>query len=200
VRLSRWRGSKVCTRILRCVRLVIGRIAEPALPTISFDVNQHTAYIAIGSNLGDRQSFIERALQQLGEHSEIKVVQTSSVLETEPVGPGPQDQYLNAVLQIQTTLQPHPLLDFLIEIEHRLGRIRREKWGPRTIDLDILLFDDRVIDEQSLTIPHPRLQDRTFVLIPLCEIAPRMVHPLLHRSVENLLNELKRSLESKTRR
>jgi 2-amino-4-hydroxy-6-hydroxymethyldihydropteridine diphosphokinase len=150
-----------------------------------------TAYIALGSNLGDRQDYLDRALQALQEHPRITVSQVSTTHETAPVGGPPgQGPFLNAAAELQTDLDPIELLDVLMDIEHQLGRVRGERYGPRTIDLDLLLYDDLVLEEPRLTLPHPRMTERTFVLAPLCEIAPDVVHPVLKRRMRELLAEL----------
>ena len=130
-----------------------------------------TVYIALGSNLGDRRSYLDRALQALRARSGLVVTKTSPYHETEPVGGPPgQGKYLNAAAEIHTDLNPQQLLRVLLEVEQELGRVRTERDGPRTIDLDLLVYGDRPIDEPGLTVPHPRLHDRTFVLEPLAEL------------------------------
>src|SRR5262249_15637760 len=132
-----------------------------------------TAYIALGSNLGDRRDYLDRALQALQEHPGINVTQVSGYRETAPVGGPPgQSPYLNAAAELRTDLEPNELLRVLLEVERNLGRVREERFGPRTIDLDLLLYGDRVLAGPSLTVPHPRMQERPFVLEPLAEIAP----------------------------
>ncbi len=151
----------------------------------------HVVYIALGSNLGDRRHYLNAAISAIGELPEVDLRKQSSFLETEPVGPGQQNQYLNAAIEITTTFTPHVLLSALLTIESQLGRTRREKWGPRTIDLDILMFDDLILhDEKTLTIPHPHLHERLFVLQPLCEIAPTVIHPVLRNTMSDLLHRL----------
>jgi 3-oxoacyl-[acyl-carrier protein] reductase len=150
-----------------------------------------TAYIALGSNIGDRQDYLDRALQALQEHPRITVSQVSTTHETAPVGGPPgQGPYLNAAAELQTELGPTELLDVLTDIEHQLGRVRNERYGPRTIDLDLLLYDDLVLEEPRLIVPHPLMAERPFVLAPLCEIAPDMVHPVLKRTMGELLAQL----------
>lgn len=153
-----------------------------------------TAYIALGSNLGDRRDYLDRALQALQEQPGITVTQVSSYYETDPVG-GPQGQgkYLNAAAEVQTDLSPRELLEVLLEVEHLLGRERREKDGPRTIDLDVLLYGRLVCDEPGLIIPHPRLHERLFVLQPLTEIATDVHHPRLGKTMRELLHQLQAS-------
>jgi 2-amino-4-hydroxy-6-hydroxymethyldihydropteridine diphosphokinase len=136
------------------------------------------AYVAIGSNLGDREATIARALELLDDPPELRLVRVASVRETDPVGVVDQPLFLNTAARLETTLGPRELLDRLLAVERDLGRVRTaERWGPRTLDLDLLLYGDAVLDEPGLTVPHPRLHERRFVLEPLSELAPNLVVP-----------------------
>jgi 2-amino-4-hydroxy-6-hydroxymethyldihydropteridine diphosphokinase len=136
-----------------------------------------TAFIGIGSNLGEREAHLRSALDLLAAEVGIDVVAVSRLRETEPVGPVEQGPFLNGAVQVTTELPPRELLDRLLDVEQRLGRVRRERFGPRTIDLDLLLYDDEVLEEPGLTLPHPRLHERRFALEPLAELAPDLVVP-----------------------
>jgi len=150
-----------------------------------------TAYIGLGSNLGDREAAIRVALDRLRAHPHIEVTATSRLIETEPVGGPPgQPAFLNGAAAVETDLDPHALLDALKQIEHALGRRPRERWGPREIDLDLLLHGDRVVETERLTVPHPRLSERRFVLGPLAEIAPDARDPVTGRTVREMLEGL----------
>ncbi len=140
--------------------------------------------LGLGSNLGDRRETLDAAWRQLETTPEIRTVRISRFLETEPVGgPANQPNYLNAVAVIQTTLPPQRLLDVLHDIEHRFGRVRTEHWGPRTLDLDILLFGEMIVETETLTVPHPEMLRRDFVMEPAVEVAPDFVHPNTHRTL-----------------
>ena len=128
-------------------------------------------YIALGSNMGDRRAHIRAALNELGLHPRVRVLRCSSLHETAPVGgPDGQPRFLNAAAELETSLPPRNLLDWMHEIERRHGRVRSERWGPRTLDLDLLIYRERVIDDPGLTVPHPRMWERDFVMTPLREI------------------------------
>ena len=149
------------------------------------------AYIALGANLGDREQNLRVALDLLNATPGVRVTRVSSFLETPAVGgPAGSPPFLNATAELEATLDPRALLDRLLEIERELGRERREKWGPRRIDLDLLLYADRVIDEPDLKLPHPLMHKRRFVLQPLAEIAPEAAHPVLGMPIDALLRRL----------
>lgn len=143
-----------------------------------------TVYLALGSNLGDRQTNLEGAMKRLAQ--ELVIEQTSSLYETEPVGYREQPLFLNAVCRATTNLSPFELLHLDKEIETALGRVPSFPNGPRIIDVDILLYGEEVMETAELTIPHPRLPERAFVLVPLAEIAPQLVHPILHATIREL--------------
>ncbi len=149
------------------------------------------AYVALGSTLGDRRLTIESALERLSSRPGIALAECSSVIETDPVGGPAQPPYLNAVCAVDTTLAPRALLDALLEVEASLGRVRDVRNGPRTIDLDLLLYGDAVIDEPGLRVPHPRLAERSFVLVPLAEIAPGVRLPTLGSTAAELVTSLR---------
>ncbi len=145
------------------------------------------AYISLGSNMGDKVDSLKQAVALLNAHEEIKVTAVSSVYDTDPVGYEDQDLFMNIAVAVETTLSPVQLLEVCQSIEEELKRVRIIRWGPRTMDLDIVLFDDQVIDTERLIIPHPRMHERGFVLVPLAEITMDLVHPVLNKSIEALL-------------
>ena len=151
-------------------------------------------FLGIGSNEGDRLEQISRAVRGMRAIPGIELERMATIYETEPVGP-PQPKYLNTVVEIATALEPRRLLDALKALERRLGRaLSTQRWGPRVIDLDILLYDDRVLDEPALSIPHPRMHERRFVLEPLAQLVPDLIHPVLKQTIARLLATLPVSL------
>lgn len=147
-------------------------------------------YIGLGTNIEPRESYLKKAIHQLFQHDAINITKQSSIYETEPVGFTEQSHFLNMVLEINTSLTPLALLDVCQGIESHLGRERVIRFGPRTIDLDILLYNNENMKTERLTIPHPRMHERGFVLIPLAEIAPNAILPPIGTTSKELLNEL----------
>ncbi|WP_245957856.1 2-amino-4-hydroxy-6-hydroxymethyldihydropteridine diphosphokinase [Niabella yanshanensis] len=142
-------------------------------------------FLIIGTNLGDRPAHLQQAIAQIEENVG-KILHRSSVYETEPWGITDQPSFYNQVLKVATTLNPLQLLTATLAIEKEMGRVRAERYGARIIDIDILFFDDLVINTGELTIPHPRITERNFVLAPLAEIAPHLVHPVLHQTISEI--------------
>lgn len=150
----------------------------------------HTAYVAFGSNMGEKENYIKRALEKIEEKG-IKIIKVSPIYETEPYGVLDQDSFLNGVVKIESNLTPENLIEVLLDIEKQLDRIRERRWGPRTIDLDIIFYDGFIINEENLIIPHRDMENREFVLKPLCDIDENFIHPVLKKSVKQLYDELK---------
>jgi 2-amino-4-hydroxy-6-hydroxymethyldihydropteridine diphosphokinase len=150
------------------------------------DPGPKTVFIAFGSNLGQRRHHIFDAMAKLSEHPDIEILAQSAITETAPVGYQDQGDFLNGALKAQTKLSPMALLKALLFVEQELGRVREFKNGPRVIDLDLLFYGDLILEEETLTIPHPRLHERAFVLDPLCDLAPDFVHPVLQKTLREL--------------
>ena len=153
----------------------------------------HVAYIGFGSNIGDRLSHIQNAIHTLSKTEEITLQKISSVYTTDPVGYEAQAQFLNGVAAVQTSLSPLSLLHTLKHIETAIGRKHRIRWGPREIDLDILIYGNLCVQTEKLVIPHPEMHLRGFVLVPLAEIAPDLVHPVFQETIQTLHNRLENS-------
>ncbi|WP_051624173.1 2-amino-4-hydroxy-6-hydroxymethyldihydropteridine diphosphokinase [Clostridium akagii] len=149
----------------------------------------HLAYVGIGSNMGSREENIHSAIEKIGIATST-VPKVSKLYETKPVGYIEQEDFLNCVIEIKTLFKPEELLVELLGIEGQLKRERTIKWGPRTIDLDVLLFDDEIVSQENLIVPHPRMHERLFVLQPLCDLAPYKLHPVLRERIINLKENL----------
>ncbi len=147
----------------------------------------HTAYIGLGTNLGDRIENLRQGVKLLDAEKEIVLLNISAVYETDPVGGPVQGPYLNACAEINTALPPEELLTRMLAIEDKLGRVRGERWGPRLIDLDLLVYEERIIETEFLQLPHPRMEERDFVIVPLNDIAPGLIFPGLEKSVKEIL-------------
>ena len=155
----------------------------------------HTVYLSLGTNMGDKKKNLLEAIERIGKLENTKVTAQSTILETEPFGYTEQDMFLNACIEIKTLFIPQELLEKLLNIELEMGRVRTIKWGPRIIDIDILFFDDEIIQDKNLAVPHPWISERMFVLEPLCEIAPNLIHPLERKPVATLKRILEKEFE-----
>ena len=174
------------------------RIDKPEAPvmlpfeTIAVSISRswHRVYLGIGSNMGDSKAFINEALEKLKNYPGIRFNKISSLITTKPYGDVAQDDFLNGVISIDTRLNPTELLTVANKLEEEAGRVRDVHWGPRTLDIDILLYDEEIIHNEKLIIPHIDMQNRTFVLEPMCEIAPYAYHPVLRKTIAELKCEL----------
>ncbi len=151
------------------------------------------ACLGVGANLGDRSAAIAAAVDALTSHAGVQSLRLSRIYETEPVGPAGQGRYLNAAIRLQTTLSARELLVLCLALERDAGRDRagEVRWGPRQLDLDLLLYGDAIIDEPGLTVPHPHLAERTFVLDPLADVADEVIHPVLNLTISTLRQRLR---------
>ena len=181
--------------LLRGVTLELKKPWAPVglpLETVSVKITRfwHTAYLGLGSNMGDKQAYLDGAVKALNEARGCEVEKVSTYLVTKPYGGVEQDDFLNACLRLRTLLPPQELLDRMHDIEQAAHRERTIHWGPRTLDLDILLYDDEVLETETLVIPHPELHLREFVLRPMAEIAPWKRHPILGKTMAQLAAEV----------
>lgn len=146
---------------------------------------KHTAFVALGSNLGDRQGNLNRAVELLKQHG-VEVLKVSTFIETEPYGVTDQPRFLNGACMVKTDLSPLELLRLLLSVEKEMGRVRLRHWGERNIDLDLLLYEGVIMDTEELRLPHPDMANRDFVMLPLAELAPSLIHPVLQKTMQEL--------------
>lgn len=152
-------------------------------------MSKHRAFVALGSNLGNKEKNIKQALKLLEEQG-IEIVKVSTLIVTEPYGVLDQPGFLNGVCEIKTELEPLELLRLLLATEQQMGRVRLRHWGERNIDLDMIFYENIIMDTQELKLPHPDMQNRDFVLLPMTELAPSLVHPVLKKTMAELKEEL----------
>lgn len=151
------------------------------------------AYLGLGSNIGDREASLKNAIAKLSEVAGIEVTKISSQYRTKPYGKTDQPDFMNMAIEVDTNLTPLDLLETVLGVEHELGRVRTEVWGPRSIDIDVLLYEDLELQLTDLKVPHPEMHLRSFVIDPLNEIAPKREHPSLHMTVEKIKEQLDKS-------
>jgi dihydroneopterin aldolase/2-amino-4-hydroxy-6-hydroxymethyldihydropteridine diphosphokinase len=151
--------------------------------SVTITKKRHTVYLSLGSNMGDRKNYLNTAINMLNDRSTTRVNKIASFIETKPYGNVNQDDFLNTAVEISTILEPNDLLKFINKIENDCGRVRKEHWGPRTLDIDIILYEDKVINTEKLIIPHKEMHLRKFVLEPLLEIAPNACHPVIGENI-----------------
>ena len=194
-------AENLCQMLLQelpLLKMITLRVEKPWAPvglplkTVAVEITRgwHTAYIAFGSNMGDKKKYLDDAIQGLRDMNEIVVEKVSEYLVTEPYGGVAQDEFLNGALKVRTLLSPDELLDRLHVLEQAADRKRIIHWGPRTLDLDILFYDNEIIDTEVLHVPHIDMENRDFVLKPMVEIAPYLRHPVLNLTMEQLLKKL----------
>jgi len=148
-------------------------------------------YLGLGSNLGNKHNYITKAIKFISKLENVEITKTSSRIETAPYGKTDQPDFINCVIELETDLLPEVLLKKCLYIENQLGRIRNEKWGPRTIDIDLLFYEDKIINTELLVLPHPQLHKREFVLNSLNELCPNLIHPILNKKIKDIFVELK---------
>ena len=191
------------TQNLRKVRIEIKKPWAPVglpLKTVSVSIERewHDVIIALGSNMGDREGYLNGAVEKLNAVRGCRVKKVSDFIETPPYGVTDQEDFLNGCLEMETLMYPHELLDELHRIEKEAGRERIIRWGPRTLDLDIIFYDDMILQDDDLCIPHVEMHKREFVLKPLCGIAPYKRHPVTGKTVKEMLDEVNSGLSTET--
>ena len=182
----------------KLVKSILLEIRKPHAPiekefeSVSVEIERgwHEAFVAFGSNLGDKEKFIDEAIEALSNLPQINIVAISDKIVTEPYGNVEQDVFLNGVMKIETLLPADELLQILQKVEEHAGRERKIHWGPRTLDLDIIFYDDDIISEDDLIVPHPDMKNRDFVLKPLMQIAPYKLHPVYRKTISDMYAEL----------
>ena len=190
-------GHYVATEVLlqfTSISSISLKLSKPNAPvnlpfeniSVNLERGWHTAHIALGSNMGNREDNLKNAVTQIRSNKYCDVMNVSSFIETKPYGYTNQDDFLNGAIEIKTLLSPYELLDYLHEVENKASRTRTVHWGPRTLDLDIIFYDDLIIDSPTLVIPHPEMEKRDFVLNPLKQISPYKVHPILNMRIQNI--------------
>ncbi|WP_297629699.1 2-amino-4-hydroxy-6-hydroxymethyldihydropteridine diphosphokinase [uncultured Clostridium sp.] len=196
-------GEKVCQHILEkyeIVKIVKVKVKKPWAPigrhlkyaAIEIERKRSISYLSIGSNIGDKEKNLKTAIDFIEEIQGVKVSKVASFIKTEPWGVVDQEEFLNGALEVETILRPKELMKKLLEVELKMKRKRELRWGPRIIDIDIIFFDDIISEDDFCVIPHPRMEDREFVLEPLNELCPNKIHPLLNKRVFRILSEIKK--------
>lgn len=184
------------------IRKVLITVKKPWAPihlpvdTVSVTIERgwHRAYLSIGSNMGEREAYLRQAVESLAEDKRIRKLRASGFIVTKPYGGVEQEDFLNGAVELETLYGPEELLHVMQEIEQAAGRERKVHWGPRTLDLDLIFYDKLVMETEELVLPHPDMENRTFVLAPLCELNGNFRHPLLKKTMRQLLRELEEGL------
>ncbi len=194
-------AEKICMEIfskyddVQCINLTVLKTQAPIdieheSVGVCISRKRHTAYLSLGSNIGDCKKHLDDAIKSLNSTEHTNVTKVSSYISTKPYGYEEQPDFVNCAVEIKTILNPFELLKFTSSIENEHGRTREIHWGPRTLDIDIILYDEEIINEDNLIIPHIEMHKRAFVLKPLCEIAPYRVHPILKMSILDMTNKV----------